>query len=247
MPFDIDSVSLSHPQNCPPTSEGNDTTWTRWQNRCHAWQASLTLVLFYVLEGNRPNSNIFVQSDFEFVFIGWHVNTNHKSHSTGTWMLVCVTCKMWNVIWYLGSLQCLTPFFIIYCTYLRIMSEIDHDQFLPPVVKLSTSPYCTYIRSSQYDGTHYNDSTQYGNKYSGTSCTTLHSDSPRTCPHTVSALNDRQVDSAHFVFSMPYDVLEYNSQTSPSLVHLCNDRTTDSIHIVPYVDTLGSSQCHTRH
>ena len=41
---------------------------------------------------------------------------------------------------------------------------------------------------------------------------------------------------------MPYD-----SHTSPSLVHLCNDRPTDSIHVVPYVDTLGSSQCHTRH
>ena len=50
------------------------------------------------------------------------------------------------------------------------------------------------------------------------------------------------VDSDHFVLSMPYD-----SHTSPSLVHLCNDGPTDSIHVVPYVDTLGSSQCHTRH
>ena len=124
------------------------------------------------------------------------------------------------------------------------MSEIDHDEFLPPVVKLSTSPYCTYISSSQYDGTHYHDSTQYGNQYNSTACTSLplHDDSPRTCQSTVNVHNDRQVDSAHFVVSMPYD-----SHTSPSLVHLCNDRPTDSIHVVPYVDTLGSSQCHTRH
>ena len=59
------------------------------------------------------------------------------------------------------------------------MSEIDHDEFLPPVVKLSTSPYCTYISSSQYDGTHYNNSTQYGNQYNSTACTSLplHDDS----------------------------------------------------------------------
>ena len=124
------------------------------------------------------------------------------------------------------------------------MSEIDHDEFLPPVVKLSTSPYCTYISSSQYDGTHYIDSTQYGNQYNSTACTSLplHDDSPRTCQSTVNVHNDRQVDSAHFVVSMPND-----SHTSLSLVHLCNDRPTDSIHVVPYVDTLGSSQCHTRH
>ncbi len=39
------------------------------------------------------------------------------------------------------------------------MMGIDYDKFLPPVVKLSTTPYCTYI-SSEYNGTHYNDSTQ---------------------------------------------------------------------------------------
>ena len=126
------------------------------------------------------------------------------------------------------------------------MSEIDHDKFLPPGVKLSTSPYCTYISSSQYDGTHYNDSTQYGNQYNSTAWTSLplHGNSPRTCQSTVNVHIDRQLDRAHFVVPMPYD-----SHNSPSLVHLCNDRPTDSIHAIPYVDTLpvGSSQCHTRH
>ena len=118
------------------------------------------------------------------------------------------------------------------------MSEIDHDKFLLPVVKLSTSPYCTYINSSQYNGTNYNNSTQYGNQYNSTACTSLplHSDSPHTCQSTINVRNDRQLDSAHFVISMPYD-----SHTCPSLVHLCNDTPTDSIHIVLYVDTLGSS------
>ena len=77
-----------------------------------------------------------------------------------------------------------------------------------------------------------------------TACTSLplHNDSPHTCQSTVNVHNNRQLDSAHFIVSMQND-----SQTSPSLVHLCNDRPTDSIHVVPYVDTLGSSQCHTRH
>ena len=124
------------------------------------------------------------------------------------------------------------------------MSEIGHDKFLPPVIKLSTSPYCTYISSSQYNGTYYNDSTQYGNQYNSTACTSLplHGNSPHTCQCMVNVHNNRHLDSAHFVVCMPYD-----SHTSPSLIHLCNDRPTDSIHVVPYVDTLDSSQCHTRH
>jgi len=132
-----------------------------------------------------------------------------------------------------------TYLFLHILYYLHIMLGFDHDEFLPPVVKLSTSPYCTYISSSQYDGTHYNDSTQYGNQYTSTDCTSLplHGDSPRTCPSNVSAHNARQVDSAHFVVSMPYD-----RHTSPSRVAICNDRPTDSIHIIPYVDTLGSRQ-----
>ncbi len=133
-----------------------------------------------------------------------------------------------------------TYLFGLYCTYLHIMLCFDHVKFLPPVVKLSTTPYCTYISSSQYDGTHYNDSTQYGNQYTSTDCTSLplHGNSPSTCPSNVSAHNDRQIDSAHFVVSMQYD-----RHTSPSLVSICSDRPTDSIHIIPYVDTLGSRQC----
>ena len=57
------------------------------------------------------------------------------------------------------------------------MMGFDHD------VQLSTSLYPTYI-SSQYHGTHYNNSTQYGNQYTSTDCTSLPlrgDDSPRTC------------------------------------------------------------------
>jgi hypothetical protein len=93
-------------------------------------------------------------------------------------------------------------------------------------------------------GTHYDNSTQYGNQYTSTDCTSLplHGNSPSSCPSNVSAHNARQIDSAHFVVSMPYD-----RHTSPSVVSICNDRPTDSIHIVPYVDTLGSRQCNTEH
>jgi hypothetical protein len=79
-----------------------------------------------------------------------------------------------------------------------------------------------------------------------TDCTSLplvHGDSPRTCPSNVSAHNDRQIESAHFVVSLLYD----GHHTSPSLVSICSDRPTDSIHVVLYVDTLGSRQCNTEH
>jgi hypothetical protein len=137
-----------------------------------------------------------------------------------------------------------TYLYQLHSTYLHIMLCFDHEEFLPSVVKFSTTPYCTYISSSQYDGTHYNDSTQYGNQYTSTDCTSLplHRDSLRTCLSNVSAHTNRQVDSAHFVVSMPYD-----RHTSPSLVSICNDRPNDSIKIVPYVDTLGSRQCNTEH
>ena len=105
------------------------------------------------------------------------------------------------------------------------MSEIDHDEFLPPVVKLSTSPYCTYISSSQYDSTHYNDSTQYGNQYNSTACTSLplHDDSPRICQSTinVATYNERQLDSAHLVVSMPYDKVIL---VRPSFTYVTIDR-----------------------
>jgi hypothetical protein len=64
-----------------------------------------------------------------------------------------------------------THLFQLYCTYLHIMMRFDHDKFLPLVVKLSTTLYCTYISCSQYNGTHYNDSTQYGNQHTSTDCT----------------------------------------------------------------------------
>jgi len=132
-----------------------------------------------------------------------------------------------------------------------MMNEFDHDEFLPPVVKLSTSPYCTYI-SSQYDGTHYYDSTQHGNQYSSTFCTSLHlpGHSPCTSESIVTVHNDKLLDSAHYDQS---DII-----TSQSLAHLCSDRPTDSIRIVvcsgrqhciavPFIDTLSSSQCRTKH
>jgi hypothetical protein len=50
--------------------------------------------------------------------------------------------------------------------------QFDHDEFLPPFVKLSTSPYCTNI-TSQYDGTHYDNNAQHGARYNSTKCTTL--------------------------------------------------------------------------
>jgi hypothetical protein len=97
----------------------------------------------------------------------------------------------------------------------------DTDAF----VKLSTIPYCAYI-SSQYNCTHYDDSTQYSNQYTSTDFTSLplNGNSPCTRPSIVSAHNERQIDSAHFVISMPYD-----RHTSQSLVTICNDRPTDSI------------------
>jgi hypothetical protein len=52
------------------------------------------------------------------------------------------------------------------------MMTFDHDKFLPPFVKLSTSPCCTYF-SSHYDGTHYYDNAQHGARYNSTERTTL--------------------------------------------------------------------------
>jgi hypothetical protein len=49
-----------------------------------------------------------------------------------------------------------------------MMMQFDHDDFLPPFVKLSTSPYCTNI-CSQYNGTHYDDNAQHNTRYNSTS------------------------------------------------------------------------------
>jgi hypothetical protein len=135
------------------------------------------------------------------------------------------------------------------------MMTFDHDEFLPPFVKLSTSPCCTYF-SSQYDGTHYNDNAQHGARYKSTKCTTLPlpGESQRTYLSTVNVYNDRLIDSAHFAQPMSHD----STYTSPSIAHVCSDRPADSTRIVSCirrqyartvrnVDIVGSSKCHTRH
>ena len=135
------------------------------------------------------------------------------------------------------------------------MMTFDHDEFLPPFVKLSTSPCCTYF-SSQYDGTHYYDNTQHGARYNSTERTTLPlpGESQRTYLSTVNVHNDRLIDSAHFAQPMSHD----STYTSPSIAHVCSDRPADSTRIVSYirrqyartvpnVDIVGSSKCHTRH
>jgi hypothetical protein len=131
----------------------------------------------------------------------------------------------------------------------------DHDEFLPPFVKLSTSPCCTYF-SSQYDGTHYIDNAQHGARYNSTKRTTLPlpGKSQRTHLSTVNVHNNRPIDSAYFAQPMSHD----SAYTSPSLAHVCSNRPADSTRIVSYirrqyvktvpnVDIVGSSKCHTRH
>ncbi len=131
----------------------------------------------------------------------------------------------------------------------------DHDKFLPPFVKLSTSPCCTYF-SSQYNGTHYNDNAQHSARYNSTERTPLPlpGKSQRTHLSTVNVINDRPIDSAHFAQPMSHD----STYTSLSLAHVCSDRPADSTGIVSYirrqyvrtvpnVDIVGSSKWHTRH
>jgi hypothetical protein len=133
--------------------------------------------------------------------------------------------------------------------------RLDHDKFLPPFAKLSTSPYCTNI-SSQYEGTHYDNNAQHGTQYNSTRCTTLplHGKSQHTHLSTVNVHNARPIDSAHFAQPMSYN----STYHSPSLVYLCSDSPASSTRIVPYigrqyirtvpnVDIIGSSKCHTRH
>jgi hypothetical protein len=113
------------------------------------------------------------------------------------------------------------------------MLRFDHDEFLPPFVKLSTSPYCTNS-SSQYDGTHYNDNAQHGARYNSTERTTLPlpGESQRTRLSTVNVHNARLIDSAHFAQpSMSHD----RTYRSPSLVHLSNDSPASSTRIVSYI------------
>jgi hypothetical protein len=133
----------------------------------------------------------------------------------------------------------------------------DHDKFLPPFVKLSTSPRCTYF-SSQYNGTHYNDNAQHGARYNSTKCTTLPlpGKSQHTHLSTVNVHNNRPKDSAHFAQPMSHN----STYTSLSLAQVCSNRPADSTCIVSYirrqwqsartvpnVDIVGSSKCQTRH
>ena len=99
--------------------------------------------------------------------------------------------------------------------------QFDHDKFLPPFVKLSTSPYCTSI-SSQYDGTHHNDNSQHGARYNITERTPLPLPGKSQCTYlsTVNVHNNRLTDSAHFAQPMSHN----STYTSPSIAHVCSDR-----------------------
>jgi hypothetical protein len=132
------------------------------------------------------------------------------------------------------------------------MMTFDHDNFLLPFVKLSTSPCCTYF-SCQYNGTHYDKNAQHGAWYNNTKRTTLPlpGKSHRIHLSTVNVHNDRPIDSsAHFAQPMSHD----STYTSLSLAHVCSDRPADStrmvsfirrqcVRTVPNVDIVGSSKC----
>ncbi len=135
------------------------------------------------------------------------------------------------------------------------MMQFDHDKFLPPFVKLSTSPCCKNI-SSQYKGIHYDNNAQHGAWYSSTECTTLPlpGKSQRTHLSTANVHNNRPIDSAHFAQPMSHE----STYRSPTLVHLCNDSPASSTcnvsyigrqyaRTVPNVDIVVSSKCHTWH
>jgi hypothetical protein len=62
------------------------------------------------------------------------------------------------------------------------MMQFDHDEFLPPFVKFSTSPCCTYF-SSQYDGSHSDNNAQHSSGYS-TERTTATSSAQQKSAHT---------------------------------------------------------------
>jgi hypothetical protein len=132
--------------------------------------------------------------------------------------------------------------FVITAHICTMMMQFDHDKFLPPFVKLSTSPYCTNI-SSQYDGrTHYNDNSQHGARYNSTECTPLPlpGESQRTHLSTVNVHNDRLIDSAqHFAQPMSHNST-YTSLLSPTYVAI--DRLTVLVLYHTSVDsTLGLS------
>jgi hypothetical protein len=135
------------------------------------------------------------------------------------------------------------------------MMSFDHDKFLPPFVKLSTSPYCTKVSSQ------FNNNAQHGARYNSTKRTTLPvpGKSQRTHLNTVNVHNaTRPIDSAHF--AQPKSDNCARTHCCPSLVHLCSNKSPASStrSIVSYigrqytrtvsnVDFKGSSKCHTTH
>jgi hypothetical protein len=132
--------------------------------------------------------------------------------------------------------------FVVTAHICTMMMRFDHDEFLPPFAKLSTSPYCTNI-SSQYDGTHYNDNSQHGARHNSTERTPLPlpGKSQRTHLSTVNVQKDRLMDSAHFAQPMSHD----STYTSLSIAHVCSNRPADSTHILYHtsVDSaIGLSQ-----
>ena len=105
------------------------------------------------------------------------------------------------------------------------MMSFDHDKFLPPVIKLSTSPYCTNI-SSPYNGTNTTTTTMHNTALSATLPKAQHFPLPckSQCTHlsTVNVHSARPIDSAHFAQPMSHD----STDTSPSLAHVCMQRQT---------------------
>ncbi len=129
--------------------------------------------------------------------------------------------------------------------------QFDQDKFLPPFVKLSTSPYCSNI-FSQYNCAHYDNNVQHGARYNSTKRTTLplSGKSQHTHLSTVNVHNARHIDSAHFAQPMSHN----STYRSPTLFHSCNDSPASSTRIVSYigrqyartvpnVDIVGSSKC----
>ena len=136
-----------------------------------------------------------------------------------------------------------------------MMMQFDHDKFLPPFVKLSTSPYCTNIRvrttALTMMTTH---NTALGTTVPNAPHFPLPGKSQSIHLSTVNVHNNRPIDSAHFAQPLSHN----STYTSPSLAHICSNRPADSTRIMSYirrqcvrtvlnVDLVGSSKCHTRH
>ncbi len=128
----------------------------------------------------------------------------------------------------LSKLNILVPrtFFATTAHICTSMMRFDHDKFLPPFVKLSTSPYCTNI-SSQYNVSHYDDNAQHGAWYNSTERATLPGKHQCTHLSTVNVHNARPIGSAHFAEPMSYK----STYHSLSLLDLCNNSPASSTHI----------------